>query len=123
MRLPRQQMMNKRSDFALVRQNGRSKAGRFVVLSLLPQAEIPHHKVAFITTRKVGKAHDRNLMRRRLRAIVQASLPHWTAQPHFVVTIVRHSATQASFAELQLEWLHLARKLHLIATKPAPSPA
>lgn len=114
--------MKERADFQKVRETGRSKAGRFLVLSTLEDSTLPHFKIAFITTKKVGKAHDRNLIRRRFRSIIQA---HWNrvAQPlRYVVIIARYNTLQASYAELEKDWLKVAEKMGLLTSRPKPTP-
>ena len=106
--------MTNRADFHRARKDGQAKAGRFVVLSTLADPALPHLKVAFITTRKVGKAHDRNLLRRRLRSIIQRH-GHLLADPkRLLVTIPRPGSARASFEELESDWLKQARRLGLL---------
>lgn len=114
MRLSRKHSMNQRSQFHGVRANGRSKTGRFLILSTLEDDALPHLKLGLITTRKVGKAHDRNLLRRRLRAIVQRHGDQFTNPKRYLVTIPRRGAAEASFAELEKDWLKQARRLGLM---------
>ncbi len=114
MRLPRKQSMSKRADFLRVRKDGQAKAGRLVVVSTLADASLPHLMTGFITTRKLGKAHDRNLLRRRLRAIVQRH-GHLLADPkRLLVTIPRPGAAAASFADLEADWLKQVKRLSLL---------
>jgi ribonuclease P protein component len=107
--------MTRRAEFSHVRTAGESRAGRFLVLSTLADPALPHLKVAFITTRKVGKAHERNLIRRRLRAVIRAHASELIDPLRFVVTIARFGAAKASFAELEAEWVKQARRLKIIA--------
>ena len=114
MRLPRKHTMKKRADFQKVRETGRSKAGRFLVLSTLEESSLPHLMVAFITTKKSGKAHDRVLLRRRFRAIIQHHL-HEMIQPlRYIVTIARYNSLQASYAELEQDWVKQAIRLGIL---------
>ena len=115
MRLPRKTSMTRRAEFSYVRTAGESRAGRFLVLSTLADPALPHLKVAFITTRRVGKAHERNLIRRRLRAITRAHASELINPLRFLVAIARYGAAKASYAELETEWLKQARRLKLIA--------
>jgi ribonuclease P protein component len=114
--------MKKRSDFQKVRETGRSKVGRFLVLSTLEDSTLPPLMVAFITTKKIGKAHDRNLVRRRLRSIVQHDLARITDPLRYLVLIARYNAVSASFSELQQDWAKLTARVGL-CTPPANSPA
>jgi ribonuclease P protein component len=113
--------MKKRADFQKVRETGRSKAGRFLVLSTLEDATLPHFMVAFITTKKVGKAHDRNLLRRRFRAIVQSHLDRIDPL-RYVVFIARYNTITATYAELEQDWLKLAAKLGMLRPLTPPTP-
>jgi ribonuclease P protein component len=106
--------MTTRAEFSRVRKDGRAKAGRFVVLSTLDCAELPHLMVGFITTRRIGKAHDRNRLRRRFRAIVQSHAEEIDDLRRYLVTIPRPGAAEATFEELEKDWLKQARRLGLI---------
>ncbi|MCH7224877.1 ribonuclease P protein component [Haloferula sp. A504] len=114
MRLSRKHSMTQRADFSTVRQNGRAKAGRFVVLSTLEEPGLEHLMVGIITTRKVGKAHDRNRVRRRIRAIISRHGDHLDGQRRFLVTIPRPGCADATYAELEKDWLKQARRLSLL---------
>ena len=105
--------MNRRVDFARTRTQGTAKAGKFLILSTLADASLSGLMTGFITTKRCGKAHDRNRLRRQLRAIVQSHAGRFTDPRRFLVTIPRPGSAQASFAELESEWLRLARKLAL----------
>ena len=114
--------MKQRADFQKVRETGRSKAGRFLVLSTLEDPTLPHLMVAFITTKKVGKAHDRNLLRRRFRAIVQKHKQRIDPAMRYLVFIARYNTITASFAELEQDWLKLAGKLGILRPLVPPAP-
>jgi len=116
MRLPRKFSMTQRAEFARCRECGKSRPGRYLVLSVLHETELEHFKTGFITTKKVGKAHQRNLLRRRFRAIMQkhgeSIAPHY-----YIVTIARWRAVEASFSELEKDWLKQAKKLGVISSE------
>lgn len=115
MRLPRKFSMTARADFARVKKTGQAKAGRFVILSTLEDPSLASLRTGFITTKRCGKAHDRNLLRRRFRALVQAHAPGFPEIRRFLVTIARPGAATATFAELEADWLRQARRLGLIS--------
>lgn len=121
MRLPRKHTIKCRADFARVKKTGQAKAGRFVVLSTLADPSLDALRVAFITTRRCGKAHQRVLLRRRFRALVQAHVPEFADQRRYLVTIARPGAADAAFPELRADWLRQARRLGLFS-RPDPIP-
>ena len=114
MALARAQRVRKSGDYATVRQQGRSWPGRLLILATLPAPELTVSRAGFILTKKVGNAVMRNQIRRRLQHIVQ---PYITkiSPPHRLITIPRHGASRATFAELQHEWIKLARRSGLIS--------
>ncbi len=106
--------MTTRAEFQRVRRDGRYKAGRFVVLSTLDDPELSLLKVGFITTRRTGKAHDRNRLRRRFRSIVQRHGERLGDRRRYLVTIPRPGAAGASFQELEADWLKQAGRLGIL---------
>ena len=110
--------MNARADFARVKTTGHAKAGRFVILSTLADPQLDSLRTGFITTKRCGKATDRNLLRRRFRALVQAHAPQFENQQRYLVTIARPSASKASFSELEADWLRQANRLGLFPRPP-----
>lgn len=115
MRLPRKCSIRNHADFAKVRKTGQAKAGRFVILSTLADPSLATIRTAFITTKRVSKrAHDRNLLRRRFRSFVQKHAPDFSDMRRFLITIARQSAVDATFAELEADWLRQARRLGLL---------
>ncbi len=113
MRLPRKYSMTNRAEFARSRECGKSRPGRFLVLSVLHESDLDHFRTGFITTKKVGKAHERNLLRRRFRAIIQKH-GNTISSHYYIVTIARWRAKDASYEELEKDWLKQARKLGII---------
>jgi ribonuclease P protein component len=113
--------MTARADFARVKSTGQAKAGRFVILSTLEDPSLASLRTGFITTKRCGKAHDRVLLRRRFRALVQAHAPEFPEIRRFLVTIARPGASQATFAELEADWLRQARRLKLLS-RPEEKP-
>ncbi len=108
--------MNRRADFARVKTTGRAKAGRFVILSTLADPALDNLRTGFITTRHAArKAHDRVLLRRRFRALVQTHAPSFSDTRRYLVTIARPGASTASFAEIEADWLRQARRLGLFS--------
>ncbi len=124
----REMRLRTSSEFRLVREKGKSRAGRYIVMNVAPApapknaATAPKEPAAtrfgFITSRKVGNAVARNQVRRRLREIARLHLPQ-VRSGFWVVTVARYTASQANYHSLQEEWLRLARQLGIL---PAHSP-
>ena len=106
--------MHRRADFLRTRKHGVAKGGRYFVLSTLADPELPGLRVGIITTRKVGKAHERNRLRRQVRAILQRHGEKIADPRRFLVTIVRVGASGAPFGDLERDWLKLARRLRIL---------
>ena len=110
MRLPRKFSISHRADFSRVREHGKSRSGRYLVVGVLRSDELEHFKYGLITTKKVGRAHQRNYFRRVFRSIMQ-NHGELISEDYYIVTIARWRASEASYEELEQEWLKLARKL------------
>ena len=105
--LPRAERLTRRRDFAAVYARRKSWADPLVVLYVRrhgsgdgggPQAET--RRFGFSVSRKVGKAHLRNRVKRRLRAICRAHCSQW--KPGFdAVLVARSAAAAAAYADLE----------------------
>lgn len=113
MRLTRKLSMTRHADFSKTRQKGLAKGGAYLVLSTIPDETLSHHKAAVICTRKVGNAVTRNLLRRRIHHILAKHLDRIEGE-RFVVTILRWKAPEASFEQLEADWLKQARRLGIL---------
>ena len=114
--------MRRQAEFAGVRRKGRSTAGRFLVLATLRDELLSDFKFGFVTSRRVGNAVERNCVRRRLRAIVQREGGE-LVRGHFIVSIARRGAAEASYDELHREWKALAQKIGILSLERKNGPA
>lgn len=114
MSLPSAQRLSRTADFASVRESGRSWTGRHVVLALRPRPDRPHAHFGFTTTKRIGNAVKRNLVRRRLRMIAR-EFSTQISLTHDIVTIARHSAVKAEYEAVRQDWIRLATRAGLFA--------
>lgn len=126
MALPRDRRLSRSEDFAAVRESGRSWTGRHVVLAIRPRTDRREAHFGFTTTKRIGNAVKRNLVRRRLRMIAREFSKIITAT-HDVVTIARHSAVKADYQAVRQDWVRLAKKAALLPggfeeSAPVPKP-
>lgn len=110
MKVPRKAMMSDRAEFQRVRNKGNSRVGRYMILSTLPSEELEQSKFAFITSKKVGKAHERNLVRRRFRHLVSEHGENFS-EKRYLVMVGRYSTPGVDFSVLEAEFLKLGKKL------------
>lgn len=122
MRLPSNLRMKLARDFARVKSQGSSQAGKFLVLGALKTEELEEFQFGLITGAKLGKAVVRNRIRRLLREMIRAHraeiAPGWQ-----MVVIARWRAPQATLEELEKDWLRLARRMNLLQKPPSAAPA
>ena len=120
MKLTRRQTMKRTSEFAMVRAEGSSAAGRFLVLSSAPlqgdNAETAESRFGIITTRRLGHAVVRNLLRRRVREIVRAHGAPLSCG-RYVVIIPRIHAATASYEQLERDFIKQMNRLLRTASK------
>ncbi|MEM9079826.1 MAG: ribonuclease P protein component [Verrucomicrobiota bacterium] len=116
MKLPRSRTLKSRADFQAVREKGQSASGKFLVLASLPKPGQPQFRFGLITTKKTGKAHERNHIRRLIREILVSEGPRFTPQADLVF-IARWRAKDATLPQLKQDILKLAKKLNL--TQPS----
>jgi ribonuclease P protein component len=112
---PKSRRLTLSAEFARVKKNGRVYRGQLVVLSIVPTNDATPFRAGFITSRALGRAVVRNRVRRRLREIVRKHqcdliIGIW------MVTIARASAARASYEQLEVEWLRLAKRASILAT-------
>ena len=87
-------------------------ANSYLVLYARPNRS-EHNRVGITVSRKLGKAHIRNRIRRRLREVYRLNedkfLPGWD-----IVVVARTKALFADFDHLTTACLHLAEKAGIL---------
>jgi len=88
--------LTRKIQFSLVYDEGRSWAGKEVVIRALPNG-LGLSRFGFVVSRRVGKAVVRNRVKRRLREIIRQKpvLPGWD-----IIFIARVPAAAAGFVNL-----------------------
>ena len=98
---PKNSRLRMATDFRRVYDEGSKRVSRSFVLFAL-QNGLDHCRVGVTTPRKLGKAHDRNRIKRRVREILRTSLSEIPKGFDFVVNPKR-SANERDFEELRKE--------------------
>lgn len=112
--LPRSERLTRRRDFAAVYARKRSWALPLLVLYVrrhgTPTAPertgetivaAETRRFGFSVSKKVGKAHDRNRVKRRLREICRKNGAAWRHHGFDVIFVARSSAAEASYSDLE----------------------
>ena len=113
---PKSRRLTQSAEFAQVKKNGRVYRGRSVLLSILRANGATRFRAGFITSRALGSAVARNRVRRRLREIVRKHQRE-IVDGTWIVTIARANAVGATYQELEVEWLRLAKRASILATR------
>jgi len=108
---PKNARLSQAAEFAEVKAGGKAFPGKFMLLSVLPQA--PDIRIGIITSRKVGNAVKRNRVRRRLREIFRVQRAEVKAGS-WIVLVARRAAADATFESLKSEWLRLASRAGIL---------
>lgn len=107
--LDRAHRLNAGGDFARVSRRGRRAHTAHLIVHLLRTDAQSVTRVGFVTSKAVGNAVTRNLVKRRLREIARDLLrEHPTGLD--VVVRARPSAAQATYAQLREQVISAARQ-------------
>ena len=119
MRLSRPMRLRSRAEFQRSRKEGKSFAGKYLVVSVLrDEGATEPLRFGIILTRKVGNAVARNRVRRRVRSLL--SKYGGRIEPgHQLVIIARYTAPGASFDELENDWVKQLRRAGILAEEAA----
>lgn len=98
----RQHRVTRGSDYRRIVRSGRRVGGAFCITHAVLHVEAAPARFGFIVSKAVGTAVTRNLVRRRLKAIVERRL-HQGFGGADVVFRVLPAAAAAPFTELELE--------------------
>jgi ribonuclease P protein component len=99
------QTLKTAAEFESVYEKGARRSSRSFVLFALPN-ELARYRFGLTTPRKLGKAHERNRIRRRVREILRTVEPP-TKVGFDVVVNPRRSVHERDFQELRSELLTL----------------
>lgn len=126
MQLKRRQTMKRASEFAMVRAEGSSEAGRFLVLSTAPHpaGNEASSRFGIVTTKRLGHAVIRNLLRRRVREILrEQGAP--LSRGLYVVIVLRQRAVMTHYQGLERDFLRLLsrrqRRLDVLCSNASSS--
>jgi ribonuclease P protein component len=97
--LSRERRLTDSRAFGQVFRRGRGAGDSRLVLKALPLPGSEEIRAGVSVSKKLGKAHDRNLIKRRIREAFRAHLPHVRPGVHLVV-VAKEGAKSATYAEI-----------------------
>lgn len=97
--MKRQHRLRHNVDFQRVRRNGKSNASPLMVLAFL-RNELDYSRFGFVVSKRLGKAVQRNQIKRRMREIIRLRTAR--IKPGFdLVFIARQPIQRASYSEIE----------------------
>ena len=97
--MKRQDRLRHNVDFQRVRRNGKFHASPLMVLAFL-RNELDYSRFGFVVSKRLGKAVQRNRIKRRLREATRLRLAQ--IKPGFdLVFIARQPINQASYSQIE----------------------
>ena len=111
---PKERKLARPAEFSRVKEEGSTHRWTHLVLGLLECPENEAFRAGFVTSKRVGGAVVRNRVRRRLREIVRLHQRRIRPEIWFVL-IARPSSAHASYAQLEDDWLRLAKRAFILA--------
>ena len=110
---PKTRRLTRASEYERVKRDGVTRRGKLLMLNVAPMENSGQWRVGFVTSRRVGGAVVRNRVRRRLREIV-CQHQHALRGGFWMVLVARPDAANASYQQLEHEWLRLARRASIL---------
>ncbi|CAN5400813.1 hypothetical protein BH09SUM1_BH09SUM1_31140 [soil metagenome] len=109
---PRERRLLAKKDFDLVFQEGRKKVRPSFVIYTRPSEPPLGPRLGVVTSRKMGKAHDRNRFRRRMRELFRTHQHQLSSVD--IVVVGRSSAPATDFAVMRDDFLSALKSLNAI---------
>lgn len=107
--LPKKHRLTSGEDFQQVYQKRDSFASKYLVLYLYKREDDGATRIGYSLSKKIGKAHVRNLYKRRLREITRTLLPH-IPKGYDMILLARVPITELDFQLLQKNVRYILKK-------------
>lgn len=108
--------LKKNSDFQKVYKHGRSFANRLLVVYVLFHPENPNRKIGFSISKKVGKAVQRNRIRRLLIEAYRLNQQLFREDLDLII-IPRKKIVGATYSEVEKWMIKLFRKAGILKNR------
>lgn len=106
--LAREKRIQKRRDFLRVQRYGMRSFGRFVVAIAQHGSDVSHGRLGITVPKKVGPAHVRNKIKRRIRHVFRNNQN--ILEKKFLVVVAKEPSAYALFSELSADILQACSK-------------
>jgi ribonuclease P protein component len=107
LRFPRIVRVRSRGDYLRIQNRGKKIRGRYLIL-LAIHNNLPVSRFGITVSKRIGNAVRRNSIKRKIREIQRLNRDN-IDPGHDVVVIARQRASEATFRQLEAEYLRLAR--------------
>lgn len=107
--LNKENRLKKRKEFGYIYKNGACIHGKYLTL-LYTHSKLKRVRVGFSVSKKVGKAYMRNLVKRRLRAIVRENISLLQQNTNYIF-LAKTGIDELDYSGLEKEIHNLIKKL------------
>jgi ribonuclease P protein component len=112
-RFSKDRRLTKPPEYERVKRDSFARHGKLLMLNVVPVDNSDPCRAGFVTSRRVGGAVVRNRVRRRMREIVRQH-QHDLRAGFWIVLVAKRDAANASYQQLEHEWLRLARRASIL---------
>lgn len=113
--LEKDNRLTKRKAFGYIYKNGEYKSGNNLTLMYVP-TKLKKFKVGFSVSKKIGKAHIRNKVKRQLREAFKAFKTQINNRYNYIV-VAKPTITDKSFKEIKEELFSILNKCGMIVNE------